>query len=310
MIKLNPTDNKSKAPGSMKFSKVRPYIYLLPAFIVLALFVLKPFWFAIEKSFYRYDGVQINEFIGLDNYKRLFTDTVFYKSMGNMVFFMIFMVIKFTFPIIAAELIVNIQKERLQSKFQLAFTIPMVIPSVITLLVWKFFYYPGIGVFANILKLFGMSPLDIPLFLGDENLVKIFISMIGFPWIPGLEFLIAYAALKNIDKSLIEATVIDGCSKFKRVFYLDLPYIMPQIKTLLALCIIGCIQNYENIFILTQGGPNNASLVPGLYMYNVSFVPNGTSESLYGYACTMSLVLFAVSFILSAIVMRDKSEKV
>ena len=306
---VRPKNKNQKASKAYVGKKFLPYIYLIPIFLILALFVLRPFWFAIEKSFYRYDGAKISEFIGLDNYTRLFTDPLFYKSILNMIFFMALTVIKFSMPIVAAELIVNLKREKLHSKFQIAFTIPMVVPSVITMLVWKFMYYPGIGVFANLFKSFGMSPLDIPLFLGDESLVKFFIWLIGFPWIPGLEFLIVYAALKNIDKAQIEASIIDGCSTVKRIFCVDLPNIIPQIKTLLALSIIGLIQNYENIFILTQGGPNNASLVPGLYIYNVSFVPSGNSESLYGYACAMALVMFIISFIVSALIMREKKEK-
>ena len=301
--------NKNKKTAEVFRNKILPYIYLLPIFVMLSLFVLRAFGFAIEKSFYRYDGGRINEFIGFDNYIRLFKDPLFYKSIKNMIFFMALVIVKFSMPIIAAELIVNLKKERLHSKFQIAFTIPMVVPHVITYLVWKFMYYPGIGVFANVCKSFGMSALDIPLFLGDESLVKFFIWIIGFPWIPSLEFLIVFSALKNLDKAQIEASIIDGCPTIKRIFYIDIPTIMPQLKTLFALSIIGLIQNYENIFILTQGGPNNASLVPGLYMYNVSFVPSGTSESLYGYACAMALVMFVISFILSALVMRDKKEK-
>ncbi len=292
-----------------KLKRMVNYLYIIPVFVMLCLFVLKPFLFAVEKSFFRYNGAFVNEFIGIDNYKRMFTDTLFWTSMKNMLFFALAMVIQFAFPIIAAELCFNLRTKLRQDFFRTSLIIPMVIPSVIIILVWKFLYYPGVGVISSLMSSLGVSQDKIPLFLGDTSWVKPAIAMIGFPWIAGIEFLLTFAALQGLDQSMFEASLIDGCPKWKRILYIDLPCIAPQLKVLFVLRFMGLVQNYENVLILTQGGPQNSSLVPGLYIYNVSFVPNGNSESLYGYACAMAVILFVICFAVTALVMREKKEE-
>lgn len=286
-----------------------PYTYILPVFIFLIVFILVPFIFAVIKSFYRYNGGNVNEFIGLQNYIRLFTkDKLFWKSLGNMLYMFGGLIVVFPFPVIAAELIFNLKRRRLQDFYRTSMLIPMVVPLVVTVLVWKFIYYPGIGVFANVCKSLGVAGRNIPNLLGDAKLVKAAIIFIGFPWIHGLPFLITFAALQSIDTSVMEAAQIDGCSTIRRIFSIDLKMIKPQLKTLFILNAIALVQDYEKIFMLTQGGPQNASLVPGLHMYNASFV-SGTGESLYGYSCAMAVVLFCISFIISAILMRSDNKE-
>lgn len=293
---------KSKITG-----QVLPYIYILPIFLFLGFFIFRPFLFAISKSFYRYDGITLNEFIGLQNYFTLFfEDDKFWISMKNLLFFFLFgFLIAFQFPIIAAELIYNLKNNKLQYIFRSLFIIPIVVPLIVTVLVWKFMYYPSIGVFARILEAIGV---DTPNFLGSTAWVKPSIIMIGFPWVAGLPFLIIFAALQGIDTGILESSRIDGCSTFRRILKIDIPLIMPQLKALLALGIIAQIQDYEKILILTQGGPNNASLVPGLHMYNLAF-PSGGGESMFGYSSSMAVVLFIITLFFTIISMRINKNK-
>lgn len=303
------TSNQTIKRKKLNRHNLTPYFYIVPVFLMLILFVLKPFAFAVIKSFFRYDGALVNEYIGWDNYKRLFSDTVFFKSLGNMLFFIIADTIKFLLPIIAAELCFNLKSVRKQNFYRTSLIIPMVIPSVITYLVWKFLYYPGIGVIASILTKCGVSPSSIPMFLGDTHWVKYSMAAIGFPWVAGINFLLTFAALQSLDTSMFEAAVIDGCPRWKRIIHIDIPCIASQLKTLYVLLFMGIVQNYESVLILTQGGPQNSSIVPGLYMYNVSFSPNGSSESLYGYSCAMAVVLFLICFFVSAFIIKEKKEE-
>ena len=132
--------NKNKKTAEVFRNKILPYIYLLPIFVMLSLFVLRAFGFAIEKSFYRYDGGRINEFIGFDNYIRLFKDPLFYKSIKNMIFFMALVIVKFSMPIIAAELIVNLKKERLYLKLSSTLFVVVVVDNTILLSFTKRFF--------------------------------------------------------------------------------------------------------------------------------------------------------------------------
>ena len=282
-----------------------PYLYIAPAFILLAIFVFKPFVFAIWKSFYKYDGAMINSFIGLDNYKNLFTnDPKFWISVQNLGVLFVGFLICFCSPLIIAEVLFNLSGERRQNFFRALLIIPIVVPSIVVNMVWKFMYYPQIGVFARIFESFGA---EAPNFFGSAAWVKPAIILIGFPWVSGLPLLIYTAALQGIDTAVMEASVIDGAGRLRRILAIDIPLIIPQIKALFVLGIISFVQDYERFLILTQGGPNNASLVPGLHMYNVAFpAVDGSSE--YGYSCAMAVLMFAAVMLVSSLALREKKE--
>ncbi len=268
------------------------YLYILPVFLFLILFMLVPFMTAIIKSFYNYDMLTHNEFIGFENYINLFTnDEKFVISMKNLIPTCIGFLVSFQFPILVAKLVVSLHSERLQYVMRSSFLLPMGVPGIVTMLMWKFLYYPEIGVLARIFQFFS---LEAPNFLGQPQYAMLSMIMIGFPWVAGLNFIIVYAALQGIDESVLEASKLDGAGAFRRFFSVELPLIIPQLKALLILGIIGTIQNYEKFLILTQGGPNNATLVPGLHMYNMAFGSGGN----FGYSCAIATTLFILTMIL------------
>jgi len=291
-----PTRNISKNTKS----KIVPYLYILPVYIFLITFLLMPLLTAFIKSFYRYDGLNLNEFIGLENYIRLFTkDSVFYKSLINLFVLFIGMNICFIFPIIAAKQLHCMQSAKLQYILRTVFILPIVVPSVVIMMLWKFIYYPQMGVIARLCSNFGISS---PNLLGNPSTALVSVIIIGFPWITGLSFIIIYAALQGIDTSLIEAAKLDGASGIRIFCNVEIPIVMPQIKGLYILACIGQFQDYERFLILTQGGPKNATMVPGLHMYNIAFSVSGSSE--YGYSCAIAVVLFIITVGLSKLLLN------
>jgi len=142
---------------------------------------------------------------------------------------------------------------------------------------WKFIYYPEIGVVARIAELIGM---DSPNFLGDASTVNYALIFIGFPWVAGTNFIILYSAFQGVDKSLTEAAAVDGATGVRAFFSIELPTILPQLKVLFVYGIIGLVQQYEKNLVMTGGGPNNSSLLPGLHMYNAAL---GSVEPEFGY---------------------------
>ena len=296
--------NQAAVKGRKKTKDVlTPYIFILPVFIFITIFILVPFGTAIIKSFYRYDAAAINEFVGFKNYVRLFTqDKKFIISFGNLLYMGVGLVICFASAVMGAKMVFSLPNQRFQLLFRNLFTVPIVVPGTVIILMWKFLYYPNIGVFARVLAAFGQTA---PNFLGSEQWVKPSIILIGFPWISGLNFLVSYAALQGIDSSVLEAACIDGASGWKRFMTVELPAIMPQLKSLFVLAIIGLVRDYERYLLLTAGGPNNASLVPGLHMYQMAF---GLGENMYGYACAISVVLFLMTFIIAFLMLRRRRE--
>ena len=145
-----------------------------------------------------------------------------------------------------------VKSKKKQYLFRVLLFLPMAIPSVVTMMMWKFLYYPEIGAFAHIFKWFGAT---FPNVLGTEKFVLWAIVLIGFPWISGFNYIIATSALQGVDPGMIESAQIDGAGTFKTFFKVELPLIAPQLKTLLTLALIGQIQEYERFLILTNGGP-------------------------------------------------------
>lgn len=288
-----------------KFSKtLLPYLYIMPEFAILIVFLLVPLITAFVKSFYNYDGLGLNEFVGFKNYITLFTkDTVFSKSVINLLVLFVGMNICFIFPIVAAKQLNIITSERVQYVLRTVFMLPIVVPTVVTMMLWKFIYYPQIGVVAKICSYLGMASPDL---LGNPKTALVASIIIGFPWISGLNFIIIYSALRGVDSSMLEAAKLDGASEMRIFLSIELPEVMPQIKSLYTIAVIGQFQSYEKYLILTQGGPNNATIIPGLHMYNMAFSVDRASQ--YGYSCAIAVVLFVATFILSKILLGGEKE--
>ncbi|MBW7865022.1 MAG: sugar ABC transporter permease, partial [Candidatus Hydrogenedentes bacterium] len=124
-------------------------------------------------------------------------------------------------------------------------------------------------------------------------------AFIGFPFASGMEVLIYYAGLAGIPQSVNEAAALEGCTGLRKFFYIDVPMVMSQLKLILILTVIGGVQAYEGLFILTKGGPGFATTVPALWMYYNAF-----SFQRMGYACAIGVALFAIIFGITVINLR------
>jgi raffinose/stachyose/melibiose transport system permease protein len=207
-------------------------------------------------------------------------------------------------PFIGAELIFHLPGAKSQYIYRVLFIIPIVVPSMVTLLIWTFIYEPTIGLLNKLLvDVFRISRESIPNWLGDSKLVIPSLMFMGFPWMSGLNLLIYYSGLQDISGDVIEYAGLDGCVGLNRVFRIDIPLVMGQIRLLLILGIIGTIQNITVPLLMTNGGPGYDSYVPGLYMYNKAF-----RMSDFGTAFTIATTMFVVIFVLT-LISRIKAAK-
>lgn len=273
------------------------YLLLLPTFVLLFIFEYYPAFSAIYHSFFDWDGFTMPRYVGLGNFTQLiFEDPVMAISAKNITILTLFRVlIAITIPLIGAELIFNISSMRMAYIYRTLFVIPMIVPSMVNLLLWKFVYNPQYGLLNQLLKAIGFSNLS-RAWLGDFSTALYAILFLGFPWISGLWFLIFLAGLQNIPADIFDAAKIDGVTGLKRVRYIDIPLILGQIKLVLILSTINALQGYVGIMVLTNGGPGNSTMVPGLYLYNNAFYFNKM-----GYACSIGMLLFSVLLILTYI---------
>jgi raffinose/stachyose/melibiose transport system permease protein len=161
--------------------------------------------------------------------------------------------------------------------------------------------------FLNIvLTHFGQQP---KLWLGDPHSALWSYMLVEFPWASGTYMLIYLAGLQNIPQDVLDASRIDGATTWTRICRIDLPLIMGQVKLIAILTVIQTLQRYVGIYILTDGGPANATMVPGVYLFHKAF---SAGEHRLGYACAVGLVMFlfilALTLINQYLIKTEESE--
>lgn len=264
--------------------------WIAPAFILLLVFSYYPPIYALLQAFTDWNGTTAN-FVGLDNFKELFADQLFWRSCLTVVILMFScMIIGNVCTLILSEVLFNLKSKRANAVYRFLFVLPALIPGIVTIMMWGkviLTSQPN-GLVNSLLIALGLPSCQ---WFDGENTVLWSIIVYGFPWVGGTSFLIYLAGLNNIPDSVLEAAKLDGISAFGRIFKIDLPLIMGQIKYFIVMGIIGGIQGYTIQYAITNGGPglNYASMVPGYYMYKAAM-----NDSRYGYSCAVGLVLFVV----------------
>lgn len=305
---------KSKAEGGYLQSKplaakrkktalqlLKPYLFLLPIYLLMVTFKYIPFGMAFVKSFFNWNGGNVNVFVGLNNYAAAFRDITFTKSLINSLWIAAAdILIVLTFPLLAAELLYAVRSPRRQYVVRTAFTFPMVVPGVVIILLWKWILAGDTGVLNNVLQSMGLENLARP-WLGDSKTALGAIIAIGFPWLGsaalgGLQFLLYYGALQNISKDLYEAAEIDGATIFQRFTKIDLPMLASQMKLTVTLAIINAVQVFDTVYILTKGGPGTATITPSVVLYEQGF-----TYRKMGYASAIGVIMFAIIMVLTVI---------
>jgi raffinose/stachyose/melibiose transport system permease protein len=276
------------------------YTMLLPTFLLLALFCLVPFVIAIWRSFQNYEVGGIPEFVGLSNYQEyLFHDYTFLQSFGNMIFLTAFAVIcVMIVPLVVAKLIFSLSNDRASYFYRILFLIPIIVPNVAIFLIWRGVIYGDDGLLNRIASVLGMAGPEHGWFSTPSSVLWA-IAFIGFPFAGGINILIYYAGLTSIPDSVHEAAELDGAIGIRKFLMIDVPLVMSQIKLLVMLTIIGGVQAFEGVYILTSGGPGFRSLVPGLWMYQNAF-----KFQRMGYACAIGVILFILILALTIFNMR------
>ncbi len=278
------------------------YLLLVPSLALIAAFMYFPAFSGIYYSFFRWDGDELATFIGLENFHRAFGDPRLGYSFIVVGILFVANLFKMIPSIVTAVVIHRITSDRLRYVYRLLFVVPMVIPWMVVVLIWKFFYDPILGLLNAVLRplgvldLLGLGPF--PAWLGEARLIIPALIIWGFPWIGIIGVLIYLSGLEKIPSSVYECAELDGVGWLGKFFYIELPLIATQVRINLVLMIIGVLQGFDMILVLlgAEGGPEGAGLVPGLYMYYAAFI-----ERRAGYACAIGILLFFVIVILTYI---------
>ncbi len=290
-------------------------LWILPAFALMCVFCLYPVISAFTHSFTDWSGGLTASFVGFKNYGVLFKDNLFWLSLMNVtILTVVGMVIGNAASLFLAELMFNL-KSRAAGAYRFLFVLPAMVPSIVVLLLWQKLILSGssAGVMNTVLRAFGLKSTE---WFASKNTFVVFVSIFlyGFPWMGGTSFLIYLAGLNGIDQSIIEASKLDKLGTFRRVFLIDMPMIMGQIKYFLVMGFIGGLQNYTMQYAITNGGPGkvigdmqSGTMVPGYYIYQLICGTQKEGVGSYGYACAMGMIMFVI--IMAITVVNNKVVK-
>lgn len=274
------------------YKKYAPYLFLLPAAVVLILFFFIPFFQTIGLSFFGYDNSLYNpSFVGLDNYKKLITSPVFYKVMANTFIYLIVAVPFLTvFPLFLAVLI-N-QKIRGVTLYKILIYLPVIVSIVVAAIAFKWLYAQT-GILNYCVEQLGYNPIG---WLTDPKYSLYSVAIVTIWKGVGYYMMIYLASLMSVPQDLYEACDIDGASFFRKHLTVTVPHLMPTIALVSTISAISAMKVFAEIYVMTKGGPLNSSKTIVYYIYERAF------ENLdLGYASALSVVLLVVVLAFSII---------
>ncbi len=267
-----------------------------PAIVGFLLFIAGPMAASLALSLTDYTVFNTPSFIGLDNYSRMFSgaDPFFYKSIGATFLYVCLAVPAFICFSFMIALLLN-AKIRGLGLFRTIFYLPSIVPVVASAMIWMWIYNPDLGLLNHMLSAIG---LPTSLWIYSETMVIPSIVMMGL-WGTGGTMVIFLAGLKGIPEHYYEALEIDGGNALHKFAFITIPMMTPTIFFNLVMGFIGAFQVFTEAYILTNGGPNNASLFYVFYIWREAF-----QNANMGYASALAWVLFLIILTCTALVFR------
>ncbi len=275
------------------------FLFLLPSFVLFLLFIIYPIFRAVYFSLFNWNGMgPATDFVGLNNFKQILTDQVFMKAIANC---LLIVLLSLTIQLPLALMLALMVGRDLPGRafFRAIFFMPYVISEVITAIIWMSLFSPDPerGFINAILVL--IPGVNAQNFLGDINQVMACIFIVLTWKYFGLHMLLFMAGLQNIPKELEEASMIDGATRWQTIRNVTIPLLGSTTRTCVLLSILGSLTQFNLIWIMTRGGPVNASEVMSTYMYRYAFI-----RFQLGYGSAVALIMLAICLVFSVLYLR------
>ncbi|MFR9723036.1 carbohydrate ABC transporter permease [Streptomyces sp. MS19] len=274
----------------------RGWPFVLPFLLVFAAFMVWPIvqgvWMSLtDKSL----ALRDTSFVGLDNYTEALSDPDVWSSLGNTLFFTVASSIPLVLVALVMALLVHTGLAG-QWVWRLAFFAPYLMPVTVVTMIWSWIYQPDLGLANQVLDKAGIGPVG---WLSDENVAMWAIAALTVWWTAGFNFLLYLSALQALPETLYEASSLDGAGAWRRLWSITLPQLRRTTALVGMLQILASLKVFDQIYILTKGGPNGSTRPVLEYVYDVGF----TGYRL-GYASAISYVFFAIVIIVSLAQLR------
>lgn len=293
------------SPTQRWWNRYRAAIFfVLPALLLYAVFMIYPFLQSIYFSLTDWNGVRpTKNFVGLDNYRALLGDPLLWLSLRhNVIWVIIGTIAPLALGLLLAMLLWNRPKGF--TLFRTIIFMPQVLSAVVIGIIWNWIYNPLFGNLNKLLDAIGLEEVSRG-WLGDPDFALYAVLAAAIWATIGFVFVIFLAGLQNVSKDLLEAATIDGANGWQRFKDVTVPQLSNVINVVTAILLIGGFNVFDIIFVMTGGGPANATEVIATYTYKEAFTQNRV-----GYASTLSLVMTVISLVVSVafIRLRERQE--
>ncbi|SDO74047.1 carbohydrate ABC transporter membrane protein 1, CUT1 family [Nakamurella panacisegetis] len=270
------------------------WLFAAPAVIFYAVFVLRPLVLTFQYSFYKWDGIGRSTPVGLRNYAKVFSDPDLFGSIVNSLELIIFFCfIPVILGLLVAATIRRIAETKLAVVARTVLFLPQIIPLVAAGIVWSWLL-SSTGLINQLLSAVGLSGAT-RAWLGDFNWALPAVGLIGAWVLIGLCTLLLLSGMSKIDPTLYESVRLDGAGAVREFFAITLPALRQEIGVCVTVTAIAALASFDIIFISTQGGPGNQTMVPGLEVYYLAF-----SDRQVGLASALAVVLMVLVLVVIA----------
>lgn len=280
-------------------NQINGILFALPWILGFLVFTLYPLIQALYYSFTKYNLLKEPKFIGLANYIKIFTDdSLFLKVLMNTMYMVVFGVSISIVTTLLISLLLNDKRLKGTSGFRVMFFIPTLVPTIILCVLWMLIYNSGGsggGLMNQMLAAVGIKG---PEWLGDQNWSKMALIIMR-TWGAGNLIIIFLGGLQSISEELYEALSIDGGNFLQKTFYITLPMLKPIIVYNVITSIIVTMQNFNEAFIMTKGGPADSTYMYALYVYRNAF-----QYSNMGYASALSWIMLLITLVLTLLALK------
>ncbi|WAM35703.1 carbohydrate ABC transporter permease [Caldicellulosiruptor acetigenus] len=277
-----------KDKASKLMQNIGILLFLTPALVLIGIYIIWPIAMSFNLSMFEWDGISPQKiYVGFNNWKNLLQDTIFWHAFFNNVKF-IFLSIIIEMPIAILLAVLLDRGGKKFDAFKSLFYLPMLMSSVAIGVLFKYIYDPQFGLLSGILSFLHLDFLTQD-WLGDPKIAFYsVVAVICWQYIP-FYMIFFIAALSNIPHELYEAAKIDGATQGQYFWRIELPLLSPSIKTACILSLIGSLKYFDLIYVMTEGGPSNATELMATYMYKNAF-----ASFKMGYGSTIASAMFMI----------------
>jgi len=290
-----PNRRRTSPPGE---PRKLAYLYILPAVVVFVAFIGVPLGRSANLSLYEWDGLGTREWVGLANYREVFTNEELRGAFVHaLVLIVFYAVIPVVLGLMIAATMMRARRMRGLGVFRVLIFLPQVVPMVVVAIVWRQIYQPD-GPLNSLLRFLQLDGLARP-WLGDYTWALPSVGLVG-TWVgTGLCFVLSLAGMSKIPRELYEAARLDGAGPLREFFAITLPAVRGELAVALTLTVIAALKTFDLVYVMTSGGPGRETAVPSFEVFRHAFLIGRV-----GTATALALVLTAIVFVVTVAINR------